>query len=194
MRASGIEWNSPSKPRALFARILAPDAGVGSGWRSWSISELPRVFRWYFPADKRHRFVARSYGPGGAWWLRDRVERQIELQVNCVVESATAKNGAVRVVARGPQGRSEFTTDHVIAGTGFIVDIDRLDYLDAGLRQSIVREKGGAPALSSHFETSIPGLFVVGVATSPVFGPIMRFMYGAKHVAPILTRRLKSTV
>lgn len=37
-------------------------------------------------------------------------------------------------------------------------------------------------------EPTIPGLFMVGVARLPVFGPIMRFMYGAKHVAPALAR------
>ena len=31
---------------------------------------------------------------------------------------------------------------------------------------------------------------MVGLASAPVFGPIMRFMYGAKHVAPVLARRL----
>jgi thioredoxin reductase len=93
-------------------------------------------------------------------------------------------------VSRGPQGHREFETDHIIAGTGFKVDIDRLDYLDPSLRQSIVREAGGIPSLNSHFETSVPGLFIVGAASSPVFGPIMRFMYGAKHVGPILARRL----
>jgi thioredoxin reductase len=192
VQGSRIEWNSTSKPRPLFARILAPTAGVGSGWKSWTISELPRIFRWYFPADKRHRFVAGAYGPSGSWWLRDRVDRQIEVQLSCEVKAAAADNGRVRVVAYGPQGQREFVTDHIIAGTGFIVDVDKLDYLDAGLRQSITREKGGVPSLDSHFETSVPGLFIVGVASSPVFGPIMRFMYGAKHVAPTLTRRLKS--
>jgi thioredoxin reductase len=192
MRGSGINWNSPSKPRSPFARILAPDAGIGSGWKSWSISELPRLFR-HFPPDKRHRFVAHSYGPGGAWWLRDRVGHQIELRLNCVVENATAENSHARMAVRGPDGQSDFVTDHVIAGTGFMVDVDRLEYLDAGLRRSIARERAGVPALTSHFETSMPGLFIVGVASSPVFGPIMRFMYGAKHVAPLLTRYIKST-
>jgi hypothetical protein len=31
----------------------------------------------------------------------------------------------------------------------------------------------------------------VGVASAPIFGPIMRFMYGAKHVAPVLVNRLR---
>jgi cation diffusion facilitator CzcD-associated flavoprotein CzcO len=193
VRGSRVEWNSTSRPRSLLARILTPDAGIGAGWKSWATSELPRVFRWYFPADKRHRFVERAYGPSGAWWLRDRVDRRIGLHLNCVVETATAQNGNVRVAARGPQGPIEFVTDHIIAGTGFKVDIEKFDYLDAGLRQSIARENAGIPSLGSHFETSVQGLFIVGVATAPVFGPIMRFMYGAKHVAPMLARRLKST-
>lgn len=192
VQGSRIEWNSTSKPRPVFSRILAPDAAIGSGWKSWTISELPQVFRWYFPADKRHSFVARAYGPAGSWWLRDRVGGQIEVQLNCGVKAAGADNGRVRAVAFGPQGQREFVTDHIIAGTGFIVDIDRLDYVDPELRRSIAREKGGVPSLDSHFQTSVPGLFIVGVASSPVFGPIMRFMYGAKHVAPSLTRRLKS--
>ena len=191
VKSNRVEWNAPSKKRSLFQRILSPDAGVAAGWKSVAISELPQVFRWCFPAEKRHRFVAGSYGPSGAWWLRDRVDRQIELQLNCEVETASVENNGVRIIARGPEGRQEFVTDHIIAGTGFMVDIDKLHYLDCALRQSIARERNGIPSLNSHFETSIPGLFIVGVASSPVFGPIMRFMYGAKHVGPILAKRLK---
>jgi FAD-dependent urate hydroxylase len=192
-RAGRIEWNSPSKPRSLFERILAPDAGVAAGWKSVAVSELPRTFRWLFPAPKRHRFVSGAYGPGGAWWLRDRVDGKIETHLNCEIETATSGNGRLRVViSGGASGREEFVTDHIIAGTGFKVNIDKLDYLEPGLRESIARESGGIPALSAKFETSVPGLFFVGVATAPVFGPIMRFMYGAKHVGPILTSRLKS--
>jgi hypothetical protein len=58
------------------------------------------------------------------------------------------------------------------------------------LKQSIARE-GGAPVLDSRFETSVPGLFIVGIASAPTFGPVMRFMFGAKHVAPALTQRLR---
>jgi FAD-dependent urate hydroxylase len=193
IKAGRIEWNSPSKSKSLFERILAPDAGVAAGWKSVAISELPRTFRWCFGPEKRHRFVAGSYGPGGSWWLRDRVDGRVEIQLNCEIESATPENGRVRAVSRGPHGRHEFETDYVIAGTGFSVNIDRLDYLDPELRQSIAREVAGIPALTSRFETSVPGLYIVGIASSPVFGPIMRFMYGAKHVGPILTKCLKSS-
>jgi thioredoxin reductase len=193
VKAPHVEWNDISKPRPLISRMIRPDAGIGSGWRSWSVSEMPQVFRWYFPADKRHRFVAKAYGASGAWWLRDRVDRRIELRLNCVIETAARNGGNLHVTARGPEGTSEFSTDHIVAGTGFKVDVDRLNYLDTDIRQSIAREKGGYPALDPHFETSVPGLFIVGIASAPVFGPIMRFMYGAKHVAPTITRHIKSS-
>lgn len=185
-----VAWNSPSKPRPLWKRMCSPDAGVGAGWQSVAISELPRVFRWYFPAEKRHRFVSRAYGPSGAWWLRDRIEGRLEVALSTRVKAAEADRGRVRLVIAGPQGTSEMHADHVVAGTGFRVDIDRLDYLEPGLRRDIAREAQGIPALDSHFESSVAGLFIVGIASAPVFGPIMRFMYGAKHVAPVLSRRL----
>jgi FAD-dependent urate hydroxylase len=193
-RIGRVEWNAPSRPRPLPQRILAPDAGVASGWKSLAVSELPRVFRWYFPAIKRHRFVKGSYGPSGAWWLRDRVDGRIETWLDTALESAAAVEGGVSLRVRRAGTPQEVRTDHVIAATGFEVDIDRLEYLDPTLRAGIAREAGGIPALSSNFESSIPGLFIVGVASSPVFGPIMRFMYGAKHVAPALARRLKNRI
>jgi thioredoxin reductase len=79
----------------------------------------------------------------------------------------------------------------VIAATGYKTDLDRLDYLGPDLKQSIAHE-GGAPVLDSQFETSVPGLFIVGMASAPTFGPVMRFMFGAKHVAPVLADRLRT--
>ena len=192
VRRSVLQWNLPSMPRPVLERILQPDAGVASGWGSVAISELPRVFRWYYPADKRHRFVASSYGPSGAWWLRSRVDGLVEILLRAQVQAARAINGRVQLTVRRTSGVDEILTDHVIAATGFKVDVDRLDYLEPQLRQNIAREADGIPALSSCFETSVPRLFIVGVASAPMFGPIMRFMYGAKHAAPLVTRRLKS--
>jgi thioredoxin reductase len=191
-RCARIEWNPPSKPRSLLARLREPDAAVSSGWKSVAVSELPRVFRWCFPPAKRHWFVSRAYGPSGAWWLRERVENRAEVLMGSRVVSAQAKPGGEGVVLRveNPGATREMPTDHVVAGTGFRVNIDRIEYLDPSLASSIAREGDGIPALDSHFETSVPGLFMVGLVSAPVFGPIMRFMYGAKHVAPVLAREL----
>lgn len=191
VRRAQVDWNTPSKPRSLPARIVAPDAGVASGWKSVAVSELPRVFRRCFPPEKRHRFVAGSYGPSGSWWLRERVEGRIAVELSSAVQSAEATEGGVRLRLQVPGGATTIDTQHVVAATGFRIDIDRLEYLESSLARSIAREAAGIPALDSRFETSVPGLFIVGVASAPVFGPIMRFMYGAKHVAPVLARRLR---
>lgn len=193
VRRDRIEWNAPSKPRSLPARIIAPDAGVAMGWKSVAVSELPRVFRWCFAPERRHRFVAGSYGPSGSWWLRDRVMSHVAVSLSTRVSSASvAGDGAIRLRVEGPHEAGEIRADYLVAATGFRVDIDRLDYLEPSLARSIAREAGGVPALDARYQTSVPGLFMVGLASAPVFGPIMRFMYGAKHVAPVLARRLHS--
>lgn len=194
VRRERIEWNAPSKPRPLPRRILAPDAGVATGWKSVAVSELPRVFRWCFGPERRHRFVAGSYGPSGSWWLRDRVTGRVVVSLGARIASASAADdGRVRLRLDGPRDESELRVHHVVAATGFRIDVDRLDYLDPALARSIAREAGGIPALNSRYETSVAGLFMVGLASAPVFGPIMRFMYGAKHVAPVVAGRLAAS-
>jgi hypothetical protein len=93
------------------------------------------------------------------------------------------------LVVAGPHGTETIDTDTVIAGTGFKPDIDKLAFLSEKLRSSIVREER-APKLTASFETSIPNLFVVGILSAPSFGPVMRFMFGAKHPAAIVSRSI----
>jgi thioredoxin reductase len=193
VRRERLSWNEKSRKRSLLSRIIRPEAGVASGYQSLAISELPRLYRFLFAPEKRHRHVALSYGPSGSYWLRDRVLNHVGVRLGTHVVSAKANEGnGVRLEVEGPNGREQITTDHVIAATGFKVDIDRIEYLEPSLARSIAREVNGIPALDSRFGTSVPGLSIVGVASAPVFGPIMRFMYGAKHVAPVVTASLKS--
>jgi thioredoxin reductase len=186
------EWNhSPKSNRTILDSVVEPESGLGFGWKALALSELPQIFRWRFSPEVRHRFVANSWGPAGAWWMRKRFEGVIDGLFGSQIESAAEVGGRVRLTVDGPGGKKVIETDHVIAGTGFKVDVDRLEFIDASLRSEIAREFS-APVLDSHFETSVPGLFIVGVASAPTFGPVMRFMFGAKHVAPALTRRLSA--
>jgi hypothetical protein len=50
-----------------------------------------------------------------------------------------------------------------------------------------------SPVLSSNFETSVPGLFVVGTAAANSFGPLLRFAYGAGFTSRRLSRFLCRT-
>jgi FAD-dependent urate hydroxylase len=139
---------------------------------------------------KRHRFFLNSWGPSGAWWLRDRVEGKIDLLLGHQIAAAEVVDGRVRLRLTGPAGATEILTDHVVAATGYDVSTERIDCLEPALRAQIVRE-GPYPRLSANFETSVKGLFIVGLAAAPVFGPVQRFMWGAKHAAPAVTRALR---
>jgi hypothetical protein len=46
------------------------------------------------------------------------------------------------------------------------------------------------PVLSSHFEASIPGLYLVGMASKYSFGPVMQFACRPDWTARRIVRRL----
>jgi hypothetical protein len=69
------------------------------------------------------------------------------------------------------------------------VAISRLKFLDEDLRKQI-RVVDDTPVLSRTLESSIPGLYMVGVASANSFGPLTRFAYGAKFTAKYLSRHL----
>jgi hypothetical protein len=48
------------------------------------------------------------------------------------------------------RGKYEVLCDHIVAGTGFEVDVDRLHFLDASLRQAIARIDR-SPRLDRYF-------------------------------------------
>jgi hypothetical protein len=77
----------------------------------------------------------------------------------------------------------------VIAATGYHVDLRRLLFLDDDLRQQI-RALGNSPVLSPYFESSVPGLYFVGLAAANSFGPVLRFAVGAEFAARRISRHL----
>ena len=62
-------------------------------------------------------------------------------------------------------------------------------FLDASLRQRL-RCVEDTPVLKRNFEASIPGLYVVGLASANCFGPLTRFACGAGYTARSLCRTL----
>ncbi len=93
----------------------------------------------------------------------------------------------------GDDGRqTELSVDHVIAATGYRIAISRWNFLKDDLRQQI-RNIDDTPVLSTNFESSVKGLYIVGLASANSFGPLTRFAYGAKFTAKRLTRHLNAT-
>lgn len=190
VRGSSVAWNADPQvePRPLPQRLRRPMSGLGPGLRNWFYSNRPDLF-YYLPQATRLHAVRTTLGPAGAWWLRERVLDRVPLLLGHTVRAAQAQDGRVRLQIENGDGPMELTCDHVIAGTGYRVDLRRLAFLEPELLGRI-RHFRHAPVLSPSFESSLPGLYFVGLAAASHFGPVMRFVYGASFAA----RRLAGTL
>jgi hypothetical protein len=139
------------------------------------------------PAGWRTRFVKNHLPPEGAWWLRRRLEDRVPVHAQTVVLDAFERQGqAVLRLRTGKDGREQqMVVDSVVAGTGYDLNVDRLEFLDQSLRGRIARLER-APRLSATFETSVPGLRWIGPASAMSFGPLFRFVVGAEYSARVV--------
>ncbi len=189
-RATSLRFHTgpkKGKKRSWWQQIRHPNSGLGPGLRSRFFSDGPAVFH-YFPESLRLDLVRKTLGPSAGWFVRDKVMGRVPLVLGHGVERAEVQGGKVLLHLRGLDGStSEITTEHVIAGTGYKVDVQRLAFLDAGIRSQI-KCVNGTPVLSSAFESSVPGLYFVGLAAANSFGPVMRFAFGAHFAAKRLTQ------
>jgi thioredoxin reductase len=191
-RRSRIAWCEPPRPRTMMDRIQAPMSGLGTGWRSLACVVAPMVF-YQMPQDFRLLVVKKHLGPAPGWTLRDHVEKHVPFLLGAFVTGARERAGRAEVTFRMADGSTRVVTaDHVIAATGYKVDLRRLTFLRESI-QSSIRSVEHTPILSRHFESSIPGLFFVGCAAANSFGPLLRFAYGAGFASHRLTRHLYQT-
>jgi thioredoxin reductase len=190
-RKSALKFHGKptGKERSLWERIQRPQTGLGPGWRSSFYANAPSAFH-TLPESLRLEIVRRTLGPSGGWFIKDRVMNHVPLQLGQTVQGAEVRNGKAHLHLRGENGTEEvIAADHIIAATGYKVDLGRLTFVSSEIR-SKVKVVGGSPVLSSTCESSIPGLYFVGIAAANSFGPVMRFAFGADFAARTLTRSL----
>lgn len=180
----------PVEPRPLIDRLKGPRSGLGADWRSFACCKIPLVFH-ALPASLRLRAVERHLGPAVGWSVRDAVVGKMPIHVGMKLQSASAEGGKVQLAfaAAADNAPTRVEVDHVIAGTGFKVDLARLPFLDPTLR-SRVKQLANTPILDRHFQSSVPGLFFVGAAAANSFGPLLRFAYGAGFASKQIMKRL----
>ena len=135
------------------------------------------------------RLAVGTLGPSGAWWLKDRVDGKFPVLTGREIVAAGAQGSGVELTVRADGRQNRMTTDHVMAGTGFKADIGRIPFLARGLLAQI-KSYSGYPVLNGKMEASLPGLFFAGATAAFSFGPVMRFMFGGKHAAPVIARAL----
>ena len=179
------------KPRTLWERVRNPRSGLGPGWRSRFFSDAPGLFH-YLPENLRVGIVRRALGPSGGWFIKDKVIGKLPVHLGNIVLGAEVQDGKVRLRLRAGEGpESELVVDHIIAATGYKVNLERMTFLSPSLRSKLKLVKG-SPALSTTFESSVPGLYFVGLAAANSFGPVMRFAFGAAFAARTIARALSA--
>jgi thioredoxin reductase len=179
----------PEAHRSWRDRLRAPMTGIGPGWRSTFYTEVPLLFH-NLPADLRLKIVSTWLGPAGGWYMRDRIVGRVACVEGYAPHATQIIGGKVHLHLVGADGAQRVeTADHVIAATGYRVDFRKVGFLDESLREDVAATSG-LPILSRNFETSVPGLFIVGPAAAYSFGPMLRFVLGARYTARRLARHL----
>ena len=188
-RAPAIRFHGPPRPRSLADSLLRPMTGLGPGWKSWFSVHAPLVFH-AMPESFRLDVVRRHLGPAPGWFMREQVEGRVPCLTHSRIAEASVEAGRGRLVLAHDDGSTRtLDADHIIAATGYRVDLGRLGFLGPDLR-SRLRLTGSSPALSTYFESSVPGLYFVGASAADSFGPLLRFAYGAGFAAPRLVQGL----
>jgi thioredoxin reductase len=194
VRRDAIHFHDPpaAEPRPIFHRILWPRSGLGQGWPARLCTDLPLVFH-ALPEKLRFRAVQRINGPAPGWFAKSKVVGHVTMHLGTSMKAATANgNGVILHISQRDGTVKDLHVDHVIAATGYKVKLQRLDFLDPDLRGQI-KEVDDTPVLNTNFESSVPGLYLVGLAAASSFGPLCRFAYGAKFTAARIARHLATS-
>jgi NADPH-dependent 2,4-dienoyl-CoA reductase/sulfur reductase-like enzyme len=187
-RTKKFTWTDTPGQRSLWQRIRYPMSGMTPGIRSRFYEDAPMLFR-YLPEETRVNIVKTFLGAAPPWWMKDQVLGRMPIHLGTVPERAEVRDGKLHMKLAGAGAPSEIVTDHVIAATGYRADVQRLPFLARELC-SRLQTVDGAPALSGNFQSSVPGLYFVGLASANTFGPLMRFMLGAGFTARRLSAHL----
>jgi hypothetical protein len=186
-RVPALSWNAPN-PEHLgpIGRIKRPVNQLCEGWHC-AFWNKPTLFR-RLPEPMRVTKARTVLGPNGSWWLKDRVDGVIETLTSYRIKGAMAEGSGVRVLLDGG-AHSSVRADHVLAGTGYRIDLARLGFLPDDLRARIATVSG-YPAVSRLGLSSVPGLYFVGAPTAVSIGPSARFIAGTHNMARKLARQL----
>jgi len=176
-----ILWLAPDRAseRTIFEQILAPNASIAPGWKNWLLEYAPYFF-YRFPQPSKDRLIRNYYAAAAADWLGDRVVGRVTLhEGHRIVEMETVGATVDVTISDGEKVRA----DHVLLATGYKVDINKLTMIHPSLLAEI-RTDMAVPILSHWFESSVPGLYFVGLSSLRAFGPLYRFVVGCTATAP----------
>jgi thioredoxin reductase len=193
-RAPALRFAERPRCRSWFERVSAPMSGIGHGWTLGTCAAHPELIH-LLPEHARVGLArAKALGPLGGAFMKDRVLGKVPLWLDHTVRAAELRGGKVVIdLADRSGGRRMLRADHVVFATGYQIDVGRLDFLSPEILGAI-RLVEGAPRLTRHYESSVPGLHFIGPVSANSFGPVSRFVYGAYHPARVLTRHFAAAL
>ena len=192
-RRATIEFHAPPGHRSWKNRLRAPNTGIGSGWRLRIFHDQPLAFH-ILPESARLHQISTLLGPSAGWFMKDSIVGKVPIMTSLTPRAATVRNGKLHIEATDQFNATKtIVTDHLIAGTGYKIDLRKLDFLNDALRAEI-KQVANTPVLSTHFETSAKGLYVIGPASMNNFGPLVRFVHGARYTARRIATHLGQSV
>lgn len=168
----------------MLKRIFYPPSDVGPPGVNWLVSNQ-MLFR-RFPEKTRFALDARSVRPAGARWLRSRVDGIVSITPQTTVTNASEHGEHVQLTLSDGSTRD---VEHIVLGTGYQPDVHAFGFLDKTIR-SRVQTHDGSPDLNESFESSVPNLYFTGAMAGYNFGPLCRFVVGAKAPARQITRQI----
>jgi len=115
------------------------------------------------------------------WWLTPRLKPDV-VTVHPDTEVVDVEEGDEATVLGLTDG-SRLTADFVVFASGYRADIGRVPYLEPLLDDLAVAD--GFPELSEGFETTVPGLYLTGFASTRDFGPFYGFTKGCPSSATV---------
>lgn len=204
-------WHVQQYESARGQRILIVGSGQSAAEAVWhlrphnQITWLHRTRPTYFAdpiALPRPIFALAMRGshvfsllPG---WLRSRLRKNLvgatitpDLEPHVAADDVEQIQGdieSLRLVGRGGAVHSAALNrdfDLVVACTGYRYGLRNLTMLAPRLAEQIRCEED-MPVLDRRFQTSVPGLYVVGAMAEPKHGPAMRFMSGTRTAAMLV--------
>jgi hypothetical protein len=177
------------KPRSLWRRARSPLSCLGPGLKSRFFATAPGLFR-HLPEHYRLQTTRTFLGPAGGWFAKQKLIGKVPLLLGFTPEHAEVLDNRISLRLRSDDGRERcVSAEHIIAATGYRVNLKRLTFLSPMLRDKI-RTVEGCPVLTSGFESSVSGLYFVGLAAANTFGPVMRFACGAGYAARRVTEEV----
>jgi len=190
---SPIHWfadREPDQPRSPLRQRLYRLAYPAVGYGPPPLTRLVLYPDLYarLPEAAKRRLTARLLRPGGSPWLRELVDGHVQISESRTIRNVEPGDDLRLTLDDG----SERRVDDVLVAAGYRFDLSRLTFLDPSLSAGIDVAHGW-PVLDRFFRSSARDVFFVGYPAEGRFGPISRFVLGARFTADRVAAALRAT-